>query len=529
MNIDLSNLDIDINTLTEDEKYELFEILTKLEESRKYEDSYYKSLGFKPYDFQKDFYAAGKRYKSRFLCAANRVGKSFSEAMEFAYHATGLYPEDYEGHRFVKSEMVMGDDIPNPHDLIMWAVGITGDSTRKVMQKELFGTASARMDSELGTGAIPRHCINLDTLERDGNRILIAQIKHHDPDGNFDGWTTVEFRSTQQGESALMGSTVDYIWFDEESPYNSLALYEQALTRTTTTKGKIVITATPENGLTPLVKMFMQDQSGELYFQNATWDDVSHISDEDKRIMLASIPKWKHDLRTKGIPVLGEGMVYSTECPLDDILCEPFEIPESWRKVCGIDVGYTHDTAVVWSAYDSNTDTIYVYDCYSAAGGTPSLHSHAIRSRGDWIPVVLPHDADNTERGSGQSVAHFYRQAGVNTLTETFYNPLDLTGGAMNNFVMIGIQDILQRMNTGRFKIFKTGNTKPLMNEIMTYQFKDGKIKKIDDDLVDAMRYSAMSVVFRGKSKEQHDSEQMLSFFNNSNGYGNYDDQYSNW
>ncbi len=160
-----------------------------------------------------------------------KVGKSYSEAAEFAFHATGLYPKDWPGFRFVKRDMKSADGRPNPHDLIMWCVGITGDSTRKVLQKELFGTEMAKENKALGTGAIPRDCIDFDHLERDGNRILIAKIKHHDPEGNFDGFTTVEFRSTQQGEHVLMGSTVDYIWLDEEDAHRSVQIYAQCTTR----------------------------------------------------------------------------------------------------------------------------------------------------------------------------------------------------------------------------------------------------------------------------------------------------------
>lgn len=66
----------------------------------------------------------------------------------------------------------------------------------------------------IGTGAIPKKCIDFATMERDGGKILLAKILHHNQHGEPDGWSTVEFRSTQQGEHVLMGATVDYIWLD---------------------------------------------------------------------------------------------------------------------------------------------------------------------------------------------------------------------------------------------------------------------------------------------------------------------------
>lgn len=175
--------------------------LLGLLEARKEWMKYNKLDEFEPYEFQKKFYAASKKTRFRFLCAGNRVGKSFSEAAEISYHLTGLYPEWWEGHRF-------------DHPILAWAVGITGDSTRKVLQKELFGTMMAKDVEAIGTGSIPRNMIDFETLERDGNRIMVAKVKHHNEWGNFDGWSTIEFRSTQQGEHVLMGATVDYIWMD---------------------------------------------------------------------------------------------------------------------------------------------------------------------------------------------------------------------------------------------------------------------------------------------------------------------------
>ena len=395
---------------------------------------------------------------------------------------TGLYPEWWNGHKF-------------DHPILCWCVGITGDSTRKVLQKELFGTAMAKDAVSIGTGAIPRSCIDFDTMERDGGRIVLAKIKHHNSKGKVDGWSTIEFRSTQQGEHVLMGATVDYIWIDEEDPFKSSEIYAQCVTRTATTGGLIAITATPENGLTSLVDQFMSDDSGYLYFQNATWDDAPHLTDEVKKELLASIPDWQHEMRSRGIPMMGEGLVYSVG--ENEISVEPFDIPDHWRRVCALDIGISHDTAAVWTAYDANTDTIFIYDTYHAAAGIPSLHATAINARGNWIPVILPHDADNTERGSGKSVHPYYQEAGVNVMLETFYNPVG-ADGKKNNFVEPGIMEMQQRMKTGRLKVFKTCGR--FFEEMRRYHRKDGKIVKTFDDTMDAARYSCLSVRTRGIS-----------------------------
>lgn len=488
MDFDLDNIDID--SLPESVKWEIIDLL----EERERVIMYNQVDKFKPYPFQKEFYAASKKYKRRFLCAANRVGKSFSEAVEVYYHLSGLYPDWWEGHRFNKP-------------ILLWAVGITGDSTRKVLQKELFGTPMGKDKDALGTGAIPRELIDIESLEKDGNIIKIAKIKHFDANGDFDGWSTLEFRSTQQGEHVLMGATVDYIWLDEEDPFKSMQIYAQCVTRTATTGGLITITATPENGLTSLVDLFMKNDKGYLYFQNATWDDAPHLDEETKKELLASIPEWQHEMRSRGIPMMGEGLIYDVNEA--EITVPPFEIPSHWKRVCAVDIGISHDTAAVWSAYDAAADTVYIYDCYHAQAGVPSLHATAINSRGTWIPVILPHDADNTERGSGRSVASYYREASVNVMPETFYNPIDWDGNK-NNFVEPGIMNILQRMKTGRLKVFSTCGR--FFEEMRRYHRKDGKIVKKFDDTMDAARYSVLSVVHRGVSEGEANAGYKASF-----------------
>jgi phage terminase large subunit-like protein len=471
-------MSLDLSTFSEEDRAELLSLLTEKAEYEKYNNIEF----YVPYPFQKKFFDASKKAQRRFLCAANRVGKSFSEAVEMALHLTGQYPDWWEGHRF-------------EYPILAWAVGITGDSTQKVLQKELFGTSMGKDIKELGTGSIPRKHIDFEYLVKDGHQIKLAKIQHHDANGIPDGFSTIEFRSTQQGEHVLMGATVDYIWLDEEDPYRSDAIYSQCVTRTATTGGLVTITATPENGLTSLIDSFMSDTTGYMYFQNATWDDAPHLSPLVREELLASIPDWQHDMRSRGIPIMGEGLIYGVS---ESAICiDPIEIPSHWQRVCGVDIGITHPTAAVWSAYDAASDTIYVYDCYHATDATPSVHGTAINARGPWIPVVLPHDADNTERGSGKTVAMYYREAGVNAMFDTFYNPPG-PDGKTNNFVEPGLMDLLQRMRSGRLKVFSTCGR--IFEEMRRYHRKDGKVVKTFDDAVDAMRYSALSVQTRGIS-----------------------------
>lgn len=470
---------IDVSKLSDDEVEELLHLMELDEEYKKYN----RILNFNPYPYQQKFFNAGSNYKRRFLCAANRIGKTFSAAVEMNYHLTQDYPDWWKGHRFEEP-------------ILAWGIGITGDSTQKVIQKELFGTENARFETLIGTGAIPKS--KIVDVTRDGPRILMAKIqgKH--------GVSTLEFRSTQAGEAVLMGSTVHYIWLDEEDPWRSEQIYAQCVTRTATTNGLVTITATPEQGVTALVHKFMEDNTGYLYYQNATWNDAPHLTTDQKKELLASFPVWQHDMRSKGIPLMGEGLVYPVN--EEDIKIDPIEIPAHWRRVCAVDIGIGESsTAVTWVAFDADTDTIYVYDTYHQAGATPADIGPQIKRRGQWIPCIMSHDSNNTEKGSGKTVAQYYREEGVNAQVEAFFNPIG-ADGKKNYFVEPGIMEITRRMKDGRFKVFSSCIR--FWEEFRRYHRKDGKIVKTFDDQMDSCRYAAMSVTHRGKSLTEYETDQ---------------------
>ena len=62
--------------------------------------------------------------------------------------------------------------------------------------------------------------------------------------------------------------------------------------------------------------------------------------------------------------------------------------------------------------------------------------------------------------------------------------------GSGGNGVEAGVMDLLDRMLTGRFKVFSHLND--WFEEFRMYHRKDGKIVKLSDDLMSATRYANM-------------------------------------
>lgn len=432
---------------------------------------------FEPYPWQKEFYRAGKDNKQRMLMAANRVGKTASQAVEVAYHLTGLYPDWWQGIKFTGKTNV-------------WCLGVSGEQLRDVIVKELLGvyTGDGKFD---GSGLIPQKYVYQVTPAM-GTPRLPRDVAIQNVNG---GLSLVSFKSYTQGQHVLMGSSQDYIWIDEEP--TDTAIYPQCLTRTATGNGGkggyLVGTLTPENGMTELVSQFMDTPVKGQFLQNITWEDAPHLDVETKEQLIQAIPEYQRDMRSKGIPILGEGMIF----PIAEeaIQCEPFEIPPHYKKLAAVDFGITHPTTCVWTAYNPDNDTIYVYDAYKREGEVPAIHATVIKSRGKDIPVIYPHDGDNTEKGSGKTLAEMYTEAGVKMIGR-FTNP-DGT-----NYVEPALMEMLERFRTGRLQVFS--NLKPWFEEFRRYHRKKGKIHKEFDDLMDATRYSAISVTRFG----QNDSEQ---------------------
>lgn len=189
---------------------------------------------------------------------------------------------EWEGHKFDKP-------------IVAWAIGITTESTKNVLQLELMGTRDYRNADEMGTGSIPRCFMDIENMDRDKGFIRSIRIKHHDENGEFDGWSSLAFKSTQQGTQVLMGSAIDYAWADEEDKHESLQIFSQLTTRTATTGGRVLITATPENGYSALIKKFYD--TDDLFIFHAGWNQCPHLDEETKRNLLATYSDWEISMR----------------------------------------------------------------------------------------------------------------------------------------------------------------------------------------------------------------------------------------
>lgn len=398
------------------------------------------------------FFLDGAMFRQRLFMAANRAGKTEAGGFEVTCHLTGIYPAWWQGKRFSKAINCL-------------VAGETGKLVRDSIQEKLLGNPSA-----VGTGMIPYDCI-VERRTKSGisNAIDIAKIRHINGD-----LSTLQFQSYDQGRESFQATERDVILLDEEPP---LDVYIEALTRTMTTGGIVLITFTPLKGKSETVQFLeKQHKEGIVSKVVATWDDAPHLSTKDKEEMLSAYPPHQRDARSKGIPSLGSGAIYPV--PESDILCAPFQLPVYWPRAYAMDVGW-NKTAVLWGAIDHDTDTIYIYNEYYRGQAEPSVHADSIRTRGKWMHGVIDPASRGRAQKDGEQLFRLYQELGLQ-ITKS------------KNSVEGGIYEVYQRLSTGRLKIFNTCLN--FIEEYTSYHRDEkGNVVKENDHLMDCLRYFILS------------------------------------
>jgi phage terminase large subunit-like protein len=420
---------------------------------------------YKPYAKQLEFHGSGAIYRERLLMAGNQLGKTYAAGNEVAFHVTGMYPDDWTGKRFTSS--VRG-----------WVGSVTSELTRDGAQRILLGPVG-----KWGSGCIPKEQI-VDIKRARGVPDAVETILIKNINGDI---SQITFKSYKDGREAWQAETLDFIWFDEEPPED---IYVEGVTRTNNTKGVVFLTFTPLLGMSNVVMRFYAKDPGDAtkqhpdrHITNMTIHDVEHYSDEQKKQIIAAYPAHEREARAMGIPMLGSGRIFPIA---EEVLSEdPLgEIPKGWKQIIGIDFGWDHPTAACRLVLDPTNDVIHVTSAYRQSEAVPLIHAAAIKPWGDWIPVAWPHDALQHDK-RGDQFKKTYSDLGLRMLSE-HAQFADKRG----NSVEAGLMEILQRMQTGRWKVDRT--LSQWWEEFRMYHRKDGQVVKERDDLMSATRYAYM-------------------------------------
>jgi len=413
------------------------------------------------------FFQLGKAFSERCIMAANRIGKSEGiGAYETVLHATGRYPDWWDGHRFNRA-------------ITSWAAGTTSTTARDIVQFKLLGPPEAN-----GTGLIPKKYLLKTTPKAGGvpNAVDTILVKHISG-----GISRIKIKSYAEGRKSFEGTEQDLIWLDEECP---LSIYTECITRTMTTNGLVMLTFTPLEGLTETVLQFLpggeikENRAGSKSLIMATWDDAPHLTSQQKEKLFAALPPHQREARSRGIPQLGSGAIYPIQ--ESNITVSDFAIPDHWLRCYSLDVGWKK-TACLWCATDPTAKISYLYSEYYRGQAEPIIHAEAVKTRGIWIPGVIDSAAHGRSQEDGRQLFNIYYDLG-----------LDIDNA--NKSVEAGLYQVWQLLSLNKLKVFAS-----LVNWFAEFRLyrrdENGKIVKENDHLMDCTRYLVMSGLARAIAK----------------------------
>lgn len=416
--------------------------------------------GRKKHKKQLAFHRCKKR--NRWVFGGNRSGKTECGAVEAIWLARGIHPWR-----------------KNRKNVFGWVVSLSQQVQRDVAQSKILHylppewivditMLSGRKDSPSGG--------------------VIDQIKIKNV---FGGISTIGFKSCDQGREKFQGSSLDFVWFDEEPPKD---IYEECLMRVMDRRGDIFGTMTPLKGMTFIYNEIYLNRKNnpEVWCQFMSWEDNPFLSKQEIKLLEGALDGPSLDSRRYGKFSSGEGLVYPEFDPAVHVI-PPFPIPPEWQDTISIDPGLNNPLSAHWYAVDWDGN-IYVVAEHFAAGRDVDFHARSIKhicglmgwksdSKGRYC-ALIDSAANQRTLASSKSVAELFCDNGI--LVNTNVNK-DVFSGICR------VKEYLKRGN-GRADIYIFDTCRNMIEEFLTYSWGSGDSpKKVDDHCMDELRYYIMS------------------------------------
>ncbi|EJH4061036.1 terminase, partial [Shigella flexneri] len=167
-----------------------------------------------------------------------------------------------------------------------------------------------------------------------------------------------------------------------------------------------------------------------------------------------------------------------------------------------MDFGWDHPQAHIQLWWDKDEDVIYLSRVWKAKQKKATEAWSAVKAWSKNTPTAWPHDGHQHEKGGGAQLKEQYADAGFDMLPDHATWP---DGG---NAVEPGIAEIRDMMLDGRFKVFNT--CEPFFEEFRLYhRDENGKIVKLNDDILSAVRYGYMMRRFAIQMRDIKDPKEI--------------------
>ncbi|MBQ3116460.1 MAG: terminase family protein, partial [Clostridia bacterium] len=218
--------------------------------------------------------------KNRWVFGGNRSGKTECGAVEAVYMARGIHP--YRENR---------------KDVFGWVVSLSQQVQRDVAQSKILSYLNKSWIEDVTMLSGKKDSLKYGVIDQ----IVIKNV--------FGGRSVIGFKSCDQGREKFQGSSLDFVWFDEEPPED---IYEECRMRVLDRRGDIFGTMTPLKGLT-----FIYDQiylnkgnSPEVWYEFMEWADNPFLDRREIEALEGCLDEVTLQSRRYGKFASKEGLVY---------------------------------------------------------------------------------------------------------------------------------------------------------------------------------------------------------------------------
>lgn len=416
--------------------------------------------GKKVHKKQLIFHKCKKR--NRWVFGGNRSGKTECGAVETVWLARGIHPFRQ-----------------NKKDISCWVVSLTRQVQRDVAQSKILSYLHPSWVEDIVMVSGRKDNYESGVIDY----ILINNV--------FGGKSKIGFKSCDQGREKFQGVSLDFIWFDEEPPYE---IYQECRMRVLDKCGEIFGTMTPLKGLTWVYnEIYLNEKKDkEVWCEHIEWADNPFLNQEEIKQISASMGADELESRRYGKFVGNGGMVYS-EFDENINVIDPFEVPKDWYDNISIDPGLNNPLSCHFYAVDFDGNVYVIREHYEAKKGV-EYHSNKIKQIAK--ELGWPTASNGMISALIDSAANQKTLASEKSVSDLFYDNGILVNTNVNKNLYSGIQRVKSYIKdaNGTSKLFIFRNCTNLIREIKSYWWGEGDnpVKK-DDHSLDELRYYIMN------------------------------------
>jgi len=416
---------------------------------------------------QMAFHKCQKR--NRWVFGGNRSGKTQCGAVETVWLARGIHP-----YR------------PNRPNVSCWVVSLSQQVQRDVAQQKVLYYLDKNW------------IVDIAMISGHKGSPQNGVIDYIDISNVFGGTSRIAFKSCEAGREKFQGTSLDFVWFDEEPPKD---IYEECRMRVLDKNGHIFGTMTPLKGQTWVYdEIFLNcHNSSEVWSITMEWADNPYLKSSEVQAMTETLSSSQLDSRRYGRFTQMAGLVYP-EFDQTNVV-EPFDVPPSWQDTMSIDPGLNNPLSCHWYARDPQGNVYVVAEhyqanrdiCYHASKIKEICAKLGWKKHNDKYATLMDSASNQRTLNGTRSVAELFDEQGIAVNTR------------VNKDLYTGINKVkalLQGGEGGKLYIFS--NCLNMLREIKGYQWaeNDHPVKR-DDHAMDELRYYVCNLSKQNAPRQQ--------------------------